>query len=64
MGLDELDGVSGGKKKKKPVGTSKGYCPYCNWVDIPNDKVWSWALGYPLGPCPKCGQSTIVIPTM
>lgn len=63
LGLDELDSVSGGKKKK-PVGTIRGFCMNCNWVEIPDDKVWGWELGYPIGPCPKCGESTIVVPTM
>lgn len=63
LGFDELDDVSGGKKKK-PVGTSRGFCMNCNWVEIPDDKVRGWELGYPIGPCPKCGQSTVAVPTM
>lgn len=62
LGLDELDGVSGGKKKKKPVSTSRGFCLNCDWVDIPDDKVQYWLVGFPIGPCPKCGQETAVVP--
>lgn len=59
LGLDELDSVSGGKKKKKPVGTSRADCPYCGWVDIPNDQIEQWIGRCPITPCPKCGQITL-----